>query len=256
MGDSFSMGQAMPFAKSALQGAAGQDPMVSAQAEAYKAKLAKIAQMDQKLAGVYSDPKSKLYIEHAGQRDRAVGGAIDVENKDLSRINQDKKSAEKAADDKVDTALELYRATASAMTKLEAEVKRNTKKAGKGKKSSDDFLKQMKAAMDKINYGITEDAGIQDPEAANLFTTTPVDFQRKWLRDVLSGADEIPEGGFTLQEVQDNLKAWKDKYQPKETEDDKQKKKIDNLLGQFSSSAPTKSNPIEDKIRQVVGLFQ
>lgn len=44
----------------------------------YMAKIAKIAEMDQKLAGVYGDPNSKLFIEHAGQRENAVYGARPV----------------------------------------------------------------------------------------------------------------------------------------------------------------------------------
>lgn len=44
----------------------------------YMAKIAKIAEMDQKLAGVYGNPSGKLFIEHAGQREGAIYGARPV----------------------------------------------------------------------------------------------------------------------------------------------------------------------------------
>ena len=44
----------------------------------YMNKINKIAEMDQKLAGVYGDPSSNLYIEHAGARENAIYGARPV----------------------------------------------------------------------------------------------------------------------------------------------------------------------------------
>jgi|GEM_PF-4946817 hypothetical protein len=75
----------------------------------YIGKIAKIAEMDQKLAGVYGDPNSKLFIEHAGQRENAIYGArpvmeaqvqgpIDAYNQALAEREQKISEAEKYYD--------------------------------------------------------------------------------------------------------------------------------------------------------------
>lgn len=75
----------------------------------YMAKIAKIAEMDQKLAGVYGDPNSNLFIEHAGQREGAIYGArpvteaqtqgpIDAHNQALAEREQKISEAQKYYD--------------------------------------------------------------------------------------------------------------------------------------------------------------
>lgn len=77
----------------AFAGQAPTPPHVEKYKKDYMAKIAKIAEMDQKLAGVYSNPSSNLYIEHAGQRDNAIYGARPAMEGDaqtpINEYNQD-----------------------------------------------------------------------------------------------------------------------------------------------------------------------
>jgi hypothetical protein len=69
--------QFMTASRGQIPGAFGM-PNADKYKQDYMGKIAKIAEMDQKLAGVYGDPNSKLFIEHAGQRENAVYGARPV----------------------------------------------------------------------------------------------------------------------------------------------------------------------------------
>lgn len=92
---------------------AGTPPNQDVYRQQYMQKIAKIAEMDQKLAGVYGDPNSNLYIEHAGQRENAVMGArpamegaadtvINTYNQDVQQFNQTEKEKLQAAQDAYD----------------------------------------------------------------------------------------------------------------------------------------------------------
>ena len=87
-----------------------QRPDVEKYKKEYMNKINKIAEMDTKLAGVYGDPNSKLFIEHAGQRDNAIYGArpameaqteepINAYNREIDQYNNKVTEAEAFYDD-------------------------------------------------------------------------------------------------------------------------------------------------------------
>lgn len=82
-----------------------QRPDVEKYKKEYMNKINKIAEMDTKLAGAYGDPNSKLFIEHAGQRENSIYGArpvmeaqtelpINAYNQEVDQYNNKVKEAE------------------------------------------------------------------------------------------------------------------------------------------------------------------
>lgn len=73
-GSAFDLGQNRPTVEQGVTNTltAGAKPILDQNRANYMAQIDKIAQMDQKLAGVYGDPTSPLYIERASKRDTAA----------------------------------------------------------------------------------------------------------------------------------------------------------------------------------------
>lgn len=104
------MQASLPYAKGAVQGAVyGQDTQLPQYNEEYKAKLAKLAEMDRKLAPMYSDPSSSMYIERASTRDSLLGGAENVGLQDLESTGQKMLGRQKELDQQTQDALTLFR---------------------------------------------------------------------------------------------------------------------------------------------------
>lgn len=142
---------------------AGTPPNQDAYRQQYMQKIAKIAEMDQKLAGVYGNQDSNLYIEHAGQRENAIYGArpgmegsadtvINKYNQDVQAFNQAEQEKLQLAQDAYDELIaqqkEAEKQKGAGSGQLRSEIDRllgnDTKKTGKQDLSSfiDDDLSQ------------------------------------------------------------------------------------------------------------------
>lgn len=104
------MQASLPYARGAIQGAVqSQDTQIPQYQGEYKAKLAKLAEMDQKLAPMYSDPSSSMYIERASTRDNILGGAENVGLQDLSSTGQKILTRQKELEQQQQDALTFFR---------------------------------------------------------------------------------------------------------------------------------------------------
>lgn len=109
------MQEALPYARGAIQTAVqSQDTQLPQYNAEYKAKLAKLAEMDQKLAPMYSDPSSSMYIERASTRDNILGGAENVGLQDLSSTGQKILNRQKEIEQQQQDALTFFRDLISA----------------------------------------------------------------------------------------------------------------------------------------------
>lgn len=195
----------------------------------YKAKLAQVAAMDQKLAKLYGDPTSNLYIENPMSRAALQGGAEDTGYSELADIQSKRVKAENAAEQERQTLIsqseEYYKQLVAIQEKEEKELKKAAKgKGGTGKR--------------KTVTAVEELAGFADPEAAAVWSSQlNADQKRKWLQAMTEntildqnlriGDGLPPEGGYTTQDVMDyyaNEKARAAEEKRKKDEEKKKKK--------------------------------
>lgn len=91
---------------------AGTPPSQDAARQQYMAQIQKIAEMDQKLAGLYGNQDSNLFIEHAGQRENAIYGArpgMEGASQDvITKYNQDVQAFNQQEQEKLAMAEQAY----------------------------------------------------------------------------------------------------------------------------------------------------
>lgn len=205
--DSTAMGQAAMGGRDAIRTAVG-GGQVDAMKQQYLQKIQQIAQMDQKLSGVYADPSSPLYIENAARRESAIYGRRSTENKQLGDKAQDISEEQKRLEQETDDALTLYKQLTSETKKEEVRIEKESKAKEKAaKKSTAAADKEQKRLETVLGLKILKDAKINDPAAGDLFLHTPKKFQQLWIRSMQRGGTE-PANGFTRDDVQANLESW------------------------------------------------
>lgn len=201
MGDSFAMRQAKPGLRQQIAGGFG--PSGSDQTrKRIMAQLDQIAQMDQKLGGVYGDPTSKLFIENPMAREQATYGHRGTGFQEVSRLGNvaEAQDAQREAD--ITEAEQTYNELATAQAALEAEEKRLAKK-GKGKGTNKSASGGKLTKEQKI-------AGFKDFDAANYWSKIKeADFKRQWVQGVLQEENSVPDDGFSVEDVQGYYKNWK-----------------------------------------------
>jgi hypothetical protein len=218
-GSALDMSRAIPGLKQNLQNTIqSQDPVIPGLRDSYHAQLDQLAQMDQKLAGVYGDPKSSLYIEHAGARDKAIGGARDPGYKAASNIASNAKSRQSEIDNEVSQAVQLFQQLASVQTKEEALAKKAQKAATNGvKKSLQQKVADSRARAEEVKSQRLQLAGISpdNKQAADVFLNQfPAKAQEQWIREGQSDAqgrlsDPKP------QDLKSYLQYWNETFKPK-----------------------------------------
>ncbi len=246
LGNSVAMQQATPFGRQAIQGQVfGQDTQLSGFKNEYKSKLDALAQADQKLGAVYSDPSSKLYIEHPLQRERLLtGGPRATGQKELGRVTDMYKSREKDLDDQVEETFSLYKQLENLQSQEEARIKRLEKEMAKGAKKGSQAAKGI---SDKISdsknrkYELESHrlslAGIENQGAADAFLKKTKPFQEQFIRDYQLVKDKVNLPG-----------GW----QPSDI--DKAFKEFDTKKILTPKKAPkTKTNNL-DKLKQAFGI--
>lgn len=162
----------------------------------YHQQLSKISEMDQKLASVYGDPSSKLYIEHAGARQRAMNPASDLGYKAAGDIQQQAvkeqrnvNQQENQQEQDINDAVKNYKQLAA----IQVREEKRLKKLGKGKGSGGTIK-------------LTKDqklAGFKDSNAANYWQNIKEsEFKKAWVQSILENPQDVPEGGWTIPQIQ------------------------------------------------------
>lgn len=195
------MKKASPFAKYPVQEQVfSQDHQIEGIKKGYMDKLAKVAQMDQKLAGVYSNPNSNMFIENPIAREKLRIGAENVGYKEAGDIIQRVPERTKELNDQADQALDVYKELVKEQVATEKELK---KKGKKGKSSGGIKLtKEQKLA------------GFQDAAAANYWSKIKeTDFKREWIQNILSEAADVPDEGYSIKDIKDRYEPWRKKYE-------------------------------------------
>lgn len=211
-GDSEMMGQIAPFAKESIQQEVGsRETIIPERKKAYLDKIAKIAEMDKRLAGVYGDPSSKLFIENPMDRENALTGAEDVGFKELVGIERKIEERKQTVDDIVDEALGLYKSLTTLQKQGEKVVKG---KKSTATKATTKEQKEIEKRRKELGLDVTDAARISDDEARDYFLTLPAKFQKEWIRKIQEGRLDIggkimlPKKGYSLE----NIKSEYDKY--------------------------------------------
>lgn len=238
-GNSMAMNQARPGLRQQISGAVG-DRGANAARQKFHQQLAQIAQMDQKLAGVYGDPSSKLYIENPMSREQAIYSPRDTLMKGVDQTINEVDTAEKARENEISEAEQLYKELEAAQRDIEQEeekVKRETKKAGtaakkaatvkattvKDKKGNTVFELSKQQARQVKNSKINS----QDAKAISEFmNNSPAEF-RKYLED--QGINGKIKGQLTANEIKTIRTKWE-----KEQAKAKEKKKAETKKGRIS----------------------
>lgn len=205
-GPADAMRTASPLAPYALDATTPQAP---APDFGYKQKLDQIASMDKKLAGLYGDPNSGMYIENPMQRQNALSGASNQEYRQAGDIAQREQKTQEQQDKQREQLMKESEQYYNALIQIQTREEKALKKAGS------------KGGSRKTT-AIEEMAGFTDPEAAKLWSTTlTADQKRRWLQMVLEGnidpttapgvpvPTEVPEGGFSTKNVLDFYDAEK-----------------------------------------------
>lgn len=233
MGDSSAMDAASPALRDSVsQNVQPDRSRSSGFKSSYMDQIHKIAQMDQKLGNLYSDPTSELYMENPLQREKAMSGARntyqnaanDLGNESNKAYNDETREAESTIDD----AVSLYKQLTAQQKREEAELKKLQKEADKASKKSGSGKSKDLAQKVADSLSRSEEtknqrldlAGIHNNEAANIFFNAPKAFQDTWIRDRAEASKSwnSKEPGKDFEEdynegsLKKAVEEWKKKY--------------------------------------------
>lgn len=131
------------------------DPAIERKRQEYMAKIDQIASMDKKLAGVYGDPSSQLYIENPMARESAIQGARPVTQGVAQTALQDVRGAEKAGVEEVQNVLTLLQQGQQEKARLEKEAKKTVPLAF-GEVNLESLLDELNSEDDNIESLLEE----------------------------------------------------------------------------------------------------
>lgn len=188
----------------------------------YRSQLDQVAAMDQKLAGIYGDPSSNLFIENPLRRQSAISGASTTGYKAASGIASTgiklRKEIESQNEKDVSSALSLYKSLTNLQSKEEARIKK-AEKAGKVRGTS------VNTSLKQIKKGRYDLAGLSDPDAIAVFERAPANFQAQWVREYQAGlasGDVSPDENFyTAEDLKGAWSVWDEKTKKPKTENKK-----------------------------------
>lgn len=229
-GSAFDMAQNKPTVEQGVRSTVyGQgQPILDNAKSNYLAQIHKIAAMDGKLAGVYGDPTSPLYIERASRRDSAVHGG-DSANYSAAKTHADiYTSKKKELEDSIKQTMSVYSELTQLTKAQETEAAKNTKDearvaAGKGKFVTTATGQKVvtpvyKGKAGKSGGGIQgngkltkeqQNAGFQDYNAANSFSTKEAAFRKQWVDKVQQKKAAPPQAGYSQDDLNKRYEAWK-----------------------------------------------
>jgi len=237
MDSGLNMQNALPGAEQAIGGTIrGSDTIRKDMLGKHMAQLEQVAQMDAKLAGVYGDPSSNLYIENPLAREKVKMGASTTGYNAATAIKSRIKQHDTEIESEISDALQLYKQLTT------VQLREEKSDDAEGKKNAKEIEKERK----KLGITIGEQAGIvvngeYDPDALELYLTSPVDFQNYLIRDLESMPEEQrPDKGFTYNEIKVWLKGWQDKFKPKaKTTEEKKALELAKMMEQLNPEGLT-----------------
>lgn len=213
-GSSFDMGQNQLPAQEAIKSSIyGQNQgIVDQQKQNYLAQLQKIAQADQKLAGVYGDPTSPMYIEHAGRRAGAIQNITNNEVQAADFQSDQLANTEKSLEQQVTETIKAYdeiRSTKKSAEvedkRIETEAKRAAKEAEKVKKEQEKKVKGSATTAQQVKYDEAK-LDANNPQIRAIWNNSPAGFQKWFTEKRVKGA--IKDKVITPKE----LGYWRTKY--------------------------------------------
>lgn len=181
--------------------------------ENYRSQLDQIAQLDQKLASTYADPKSNLFIENPGKRENIYSKASGTGYKAASQIQSEgvatKNQITKDYEQKVSDAVSLYKT----LTTLQDKEEKAAAKAAKTGTSKGTKTNQTLAQVKKGRYDL---AGLVDPDAIAVYERAPADFQKQWVTEYQTAlnsgdAGDATEQQYTANDIKGAYDAWNQK---------------------------------------------
>lgn len=157
----------------------------------YLAQLDKIAQADQKLAGVYGDPTSPLYIEHAGRRAGAIGGITNVGAKAADIQADVLEDTEKSLDQDVEESIKTFNSLVTNKKAQETETKRQETERKRAQKEAEQEVKSKtgKTTITKTQKTKYDEAGIDpnNPQIRAIWNNSPAGFQNWFIEKRATG---------------------------------------------------------------------
>lgn len=206
----------------------------------YLKNLKRIAQADQKLNVAYSDPNSKLYIEHPLEREQTLASSSNIGYKEQGRLGGEvqnrqqevagqEQDQERMITQSINDAVELF-------GQLNKKVKGTGSSTSSASKTDKANSKEQTEFMKEAGLDITGKANVYETSARKFFLNTEAGFQKDFLRDVVTSERESqfagPGQGFTKKEVESAYRDWqKLKKEIKPTGDDED---IEDLLDMLS----------------------
>lgn len=176
-------------------------------------QLAQIAAMDQKLQGVYSDPSSKLYIEHAGSRENAAYGHRGALTNAVEGMDRQANQYDNEAERKRKEAEGLYADLDDLYKSLKDEQTKATKKTGttsKGTGTVSPSFGKLTAAEKRIAHQVGLD--LSDTNAlSEMFNKSPQAFSEFLADEVID--EKQPYGAWDARTIKQLRQAWEKQTQ-------------------------------------------
>ena len=198
----------------------GGDQVVPQMKEKYMAQLAQIAAMDQKLAGVYGDPNSPLYIERASTRQNLKSKASDTGYKETGRIAKGIQTQRSNLEKDVNEVVSSYKQLIAVEAREEAIAKRAT---AQEKKQATANIKAIKEEKEKIaqSKGLTVkemdeliDLDILDTETQEAYLQTP-SAARAYIKRSLKQSPRAYGAGLRLGDLNQLVAEYEKKFKKK-----------------------------------------
>ena len=206
------------------------------------AQLDQIAQMDRKLAGVYSDPTSNLYIENAAAREGAIYGHQQTGYKQVGALADEQQNRLKQVDNDITEAERLYGDLTTAQAQAEAEEKRQVtqtkKKQTEAQKkattvkteSGGDFELSKQQARQARNAKVN----LKDAKAVSEFFNRSTPQFRQYMED--EGIDgKIKGDNLTAKQIKEARQKWE-----KEKSDASAKKSAETAAKKKAATSKSK----------------
>lgn len=220
MDSAFNMRQAKPMAREAISGQIG-DKGAGDFGKGIMAQLEQIHQMDQKLAGVYSDPTSNLYIENAAAREGAIYGHRDTGFSQISSLADERNNRLQERDDEIETAESLYGDLTTAQAQLESEEKRLVSQTKKATTEAEKNSRIVKDESGETAFELTKQQArqarnakinLKDAKAVSEFFNRSTPEFRKYMED--EGLDgKIKGENLTAKQIAELRKKWEGQKQ-------------------------------------------
>lgn len=243
MDTAFNMRQARPMARDAISGQVG-DKGAGDLSKGIMSQIDQIAQMDKKLAGVYSDPTSNLYIENAAAREGAIYGHRNTGMRQVESLANERDNRLQAREDEISAAESLYGDLTTAQAQVEQEEKQlqtQTKKATTEAEKSSRIVKdetgETAFELTKAEARTARNAkvNLQDAKAVSEFFNRSTPAFRNWLEDLgLQG--KVKGNNLTAKQIAEYRKQWEKLTQSESVKKSVEKsKEKDKVQGKESS---------------------